>query len=59
MSRLAGFFVVLFDVGTTIASFFSSSGFLLLAATSLVMSLALTATSSAIRSVLWPRYFWD
>lgn len=59
MSRTLGFCVVLGDAATTIAALLNSSGALLIAVFSVLASVILATTSSAIRSILWPTYFWD
>lgn len=59
MSRLFGLFFVMCDAMMTAASFLTSSGVLVVAALSVLTSLIMAGTSAAIRSVLWPTYFWD
>lgn len=59
MSRFLGSGFLLLDGAATIVSILNYSGTVAFLVVSLLSSAAVTLTSSTIRSVLWPTYFWD
>ncbi|KAA5542569.1 hypothetical protein FYK55_13595 [Roseiconus nitratireducens] len=59
MSRLVGFGFALLDFSATAVSLLNCSMTLAVVTFSLVSSLALATMSGAVRSLLWPTYFWD
>lgn len=58
-SRLVALAFCFVDALATMVTLINCSATMLLIVVSLVTSFGLACLSSVVRSVLWPRYFWD
>ena len=58
-SRMIAFGFVLLDAATTLLSLLQCSATLLIVVACCASSVFLAISSSIVRSLLWPTYFWD
>jgi hypothetical protein len=59
MTRLYGFAFLVVDATATIGMFAYSSLTAPLALLTIASSCAMATMSTSLRSLIWPRYFWD